>query len=338
MNMKLLGDADASLDALSNQTVAILGYGNQGRAQALNLRDSGVQVIVGNRDDEYFQHAVDDNFAPMSISEAAKAGDVLLILTTDESQPLIWNEQIAPGLEAGNALVWASGYNVGYGLITPPEDVDVLMVAPRMTGHMVRKLFENGKGAIAQFAVHQDATGNARDRVLALCKGEGLTRGGVFESSFREEAELDLFAEQVVWPVLAGWIRSCFDLGVEFGFSPELMVMELYASGETSEITGAMARNGFFRQMSHHSTTSQYGTLSRGPMLVTDAMRQKARELFQRDIREGAFVKEWSAEQANGSQELAALMKDALSHKMSQAELGVIGAIQGAHSLEKKRD
>lgn len=338
MTMKLLKDADASIEPLSNETVAILGYGNQGRAQALNLRDSGINVIVGNRDDEYLQHAIDDGFEPTSIRAAAEGADVLLILTTDESQPLIWDEQIAAGVKAGDALVWASGYNVGYELITPPDDVDVLMVAPRMTGHMVRKLFENDRGAIAQFAVHQDATGKARDRVLAICKGEGLTRGGVFESSFREEAELDLFAEQIVWPVLAGWMRSCFDLGVEFGFSPELMVMELYASGETSEITGAMARNGFFRQMSHHSTTSQYGTLSRGPEFVTDAMRDNARELFIRDIRNGAFVKEWSDEQAAGSKTLAALLEAALSHGMSQAELGVIQAVQGAHSLEGEGD
>jgi ketol-acid reductoisomerase len=314
--------------------VAVLGYGNQGRAQALNLRDSGVEVIVGNRDDECFQQAADDGFHPTSIPEAADAGDVLLVLTTDESQPLIWNEQIAPGVNTENALVWASGYNVGYGLITPPDDVDVLLVAPRMTGNMVRRLFERGKGAIAQYAVHQDATGQALDRALALCKGTGLTRGGVFESSFREEAELDLFAEQVVWPVIAGWVRSCFDLGVEFGFSPELMVMELYASGETAEITGAMARNGFFRQMAHHSTTSQYGTLSRGPELVTEAMREKARALFLRDIRNGAFVKEWTEEQATGSKKLEALRRDAMSHLMSRIEPDVIQSVQGAHSLE----
>ncbi|MCA9062501.1 MAG: hypothetical protein KDA96_05565, partial [Planctomycetaceae bacterium] len=181
------------------------------------------------------------------------------------------------------------------------------------------------------------ATGHARDSALAICKGVGLTRGGVFESSFREEAELDLFAEQIVWPVIAGWMRSCFDLGVEFGFSPELMVMELYASGETAEITGAMARNGFFRQMTHHSTTSQYGTLSRGPELVTESMREKARELFMKDIRNGAFVREWTQEQATGSRTLAALRDDALSHLMSRTEPDVIRAVQGAHVLEEQQ-
>jgi len=334
--MELLKDQDATLAPLQGKTVAVLGYGNQGRAQGLNLRDSGVRVIVGNRDDAYRQQAVADGFKPLSIREAAEAGDFLLILTTDESQPLIWQEQIAPGVRAGKTLVWASGYNVGYDLIPLPADVDVVMAAPRMTGHMVRTLFEHGKGALAQFAVHQDASGHARERVLALCKGIGLTRGGVFESSFREEAELDLFAEQVIWAGLTAWVVECFDIGVAHGFSPELMVMELYASGEASEILGAMAKNGFFKQMTHHSTTSQYGTLSRGPSLITEAMRDKAREFLRKDIKGGAFAKEWSQEQAGGSARLAALWRKALAHPMSVAEDGVIRAIQSAHSLDAK--
>ena len=157
--MQLLKDNDATLDPLQGKTVAVLGYGNQGRAQSLNLRDSGVRVIVGNRDDDYRRQASADGFKPMPIREAAEAGDVLLILTSDESQPVIWNEHIAPGVRAGKTLVWASGYNVGYNLIPFPANVDVVMVAPRMTGNMVRILYEHGKGAIAQFAIQQDASG-----------------------------------------------------------------------------------------------------------------------------------------------------------------------------------
>ena len=332
--MKILKDQDISLELLSGHTVAILGYGNQGRAQALNLRDSGIEVIVGNRDDEYRQMAQQDGFEPMDISQAAAAGDILLVLTTDESQPHIWNDQIAPGIEQGDGLVWASGYNVGYHLIEPPADVDVMMVAPRMVGRMVRVLYQRGSGAVAQFAVHQDATGQARERTLALCKGIGLTRGGVFESSFREEAELDLFAEQVVWAGLTAWFVECFEIGVENGFSPELMVLELYASGEASEILGLMAREGFFKQMTHHSTTSQYGTLSRGPQLLTDEMRARARELIRRDIKGGAFVREWSREQAQGSKKLAELREQALRHRLSQVEDRVIRMVQEAHSLD----
>lgn len=335
--MKLLKEQDATLEPLQGQTVAVLGYGNQGRAQALNLRDSGVQVIVGNRDDAYLQQAIADGFEPLPIRAAAQAGDVLLVLTTDECQPVIWSELIAPGIRPGNTLVWASGYNVGYGLIPLAADVDVVMVAPRMTGNRVRVLFEQGQGAIAQFAVHQDASGQARQRVLALCKGIGLTRAGVFESSFREEAELDLFAEQVIWAGLTAWFLECFEMGVAHGFSPELMVMELYASGEAAEIFGAMARNGFFKQMSHHSTTSQYGTLSRGPRLINEAMREKAREFLRQDIKAGAFVREWTDEQATGSVKLAELWRKVLAHPMSQAEDRVIRAIQSAHSPDSNK-
>jgi len=332
--MRLLKEQDASLEPLVGKTVAVLGYGNQGRAQAMNLRDSGVRVIVGNREDRYREQAAEDGFKPISIPEAAAQGDVLLVLTTDESQPGIWEKQIAPGLAPGKALVWASGYNVGYDLIQPRADVDVIMVAPRMTGNMVRILYQQGKGAIAQFAIHQDATGRARETCLALCKGIGLTRSGVFESSFREEAELDLFAEQVVWAGLTAWFLECFEMGVEHGFSPELMVMELYASGEASEILGMMAKRGFFKQMTHHSTTSQYGTLSRGPSLITDEMRQRAREFLRRDIRDGAFAREWSQEQEQGGKRLEALRSKALSHPMSRAEDRVIAMIQAAHSMD----
>ena len=164
--MKIYTDADASLEALQGKTVAILGYGNQGRAQALNLRDSGVKVIIGNRADSYAEQARADGFEPMPILDAATQGDYLFILTTDESQPLIWDDQIAPGLSAGNTLVWASGYNVGYDLIKLPADVDVVMVAPRMTGNYVRILFEHGKGAMAQVAVHQNASGERKKKKL----------------------------------------------------------------------------------------------------------------------------------------------------------------------------
>jgi len=331
--MKLLKDADASLEPLAGRTVAVIGYGNQGRAQGLNLRDSGMCVIVGNRADEYRQAAVADGFEPMDIATAAKQGDVLLILTTDESQPHIWDEQILPGIEPGNTLVWASGYNIGYGLLEPPTETDVVMVAPRMTGNMVRELFEHGKGAVAQFAVHQDTTGQAKEMALALCQGMGLTRGGVIESTFREEAELDLFAEQVVWAGLTAWFLECFDIGIENGFSPELMVLELYASGEAAEIMKLMSTNGFFRQMTNHSTTSQYGTLSRGPRLINEELRQKARALFREDIRQGNFAREWSAEQAEGSKLLDQLHKQALQHPMSRCEQSVIEAVQAAHSI-----
>ena len=332
--MELWNDDDADLVYLNNKTAAILGYGNQGRAQALNLRDSGVTVVVGNRDDKYREQAESDGFSTLSIAEAAAKGDLLFVLTTDESQPLIWESDIAPGLEPDNTLVWASGYNVAYELIVPPSDVDVVMVAPRMTGNMVRELYVGGKGAMAQVAVSQDASGVAKERMLAVAKAIGCTRGGVYPSSFREEAELDLFAEQVVWAGLTAWFVECFQIGVEAGFSPELMVLELYASGEASEILGLMARNGFFKQMAHHSTTSQYGTLSRGPDLITEEMKSRARRNLREDIKGGKFAVEWSREQSADSGTLASLKKAAFDHPMSKAEESIIALVQKAHNLE----
>ncbi len=331
--MKVYTDEDASLEPLMDKTIAILGYGNQGRAQALNLRDSGLTVLVGNRQDTYLDQAQSDGFNPMPIHVAAAEADFLFILTTDESQSLIWDEQIAPGISPGNTLVWASGYNVGYGLIQPPPECDVVMVAPRMTGNMVRTLFEHGKGAMAQAAVHQDASGEAWSRMMAIAQGIGATRGGVLVSSFREEAELDLFAEQIVWAGLLAWFEECFQLGVEHGFSPELMVLELYASGEASEILGMMARNGFYKQMSHHSTTSQYGTLSRAPRLLTDEVRARMRASLVKDIKEGAFAQEWRLEQAAGSKTLEQLREQAARSAMSKAEAQVIPLVQRAHAL-----
>ena len=331
--MKIYTDKDASLEPLADRTIAVLGYGNQGRAQALNMRDQGLNVVVGNRDDEYGKQAIEDGFVCTNIQEAARAGDVLLILTTDESQPLIWEREIASMIKPGDTLVWASGYNVGFGLIVPPAENDVVMVAPRMPGTMVRTLFEKGKGAMAQVAVHQDVSGRAWEKMMALAKGIGATRAGVFESSFREEAEIDLFAEQVVWPGVVGWIEECFKLGVEQGFPAELMVLELYASGEPSEIMGLMAEHGFYKQMSFHSTTSQYGTLSRTPQLLNDENRARMRKLFERDIRGGAFAQEWKREQERGAKTLEALRNEALESPMSRAEESVIALVQKAHAL-----
>ncbi len=322
--MELLRESDASLAPLAGRTVAVLGYGNQGRAQALNLRDNGVEVVVGNREDEYRDLAVEEGWEPTTIPEAAACGDILLVLTTDECMPLIWDDQILPGIEAGNTLCWGSGYNVGYGLIKPPADTDALLIAPMMPGNMVRTLFERGTGVVGQFAIEHDATGRARETVLALCKGMGLTRVGVYESSFLQEAHLNLFTEQVVWPGLTAWIVECFELAVAEGCVPESVIMALYASGEAAEILGLTARHGFFKQMRYHSTTSQYGTLTRAKEIISDSMRERARKSFVEDIKGGSFVKEWTLDSDRSTTRLQELWKEALAHPMSIAEDRVI--------------
>lgn len=328
--MQLLKDSDTSLEPLAGKLVAILGYGNQGRAQALNLRDSGVHVIVGNRQDEYRQQAIADGFEPVELLQAAEAGDILLLLTTDECMPEIWETQIAPGIESGNTLCWGSGYNVGYGLIDPPKTANWIMVAPIMPGNVVRTRFQEGRGVIGQFAVENDVTGTARDLTLALCKGMGLTRAGVFESSFRGEAELNLYTEQVVWAGLTAWLVYCYELAVEQGCSPEHVIMVLYASTESSEIMRLMAELGFFKQMKYHSTTSQYGTLTRGEVLLNDEIKARARHFFVDDIKGGAFVEEWSKKSAEATKRLETLRRKVLAHPMSLAEDRVLQMIHEA--------
>jgi ketol-acid reductoisomerase len=329
LDMQLLKDSDVSLKPLLGKTVAVLGYGNQGRAQALNLRDSGVNVIVGNRQDAYRETAVADGFDPMELPQAADAGEILLVLTTDECMPEIWDSQITPGIAPGKTLCWGSGYNVGYGLIQPPKHANWIMIAPIMPGNVVRTRYEEGRGVIGQFAIENDATGTARELTLALCKGMGLTRAGIFESSFRGEAELNLYTEQVVWAGLAAWLVFCYELAVEQGCSPEHVIMVLYASTESSEIMRLMAEFGFFKQMKYHSTTSQYGTLSRGESLLNEQVKERARRCFVDDIKGGKFVTEWSIKHNDATKRLNEMMQKMLAHPMSVHEDRVIQMIQG---------
>ena len=261
--MKVYYEADADLSALSEKTISLVGYGNQGRAQALNLRDSGVNVVVGNRDDDYAVTARQDGFAPVSIADAVKRGDVVMLLIPDEVQPPVYEELIAPHLREGQTLCVASGYNVHFGLIRPPANVDVIMVAPRTIGREVRISFEKGGGVNADIDVRQDYSGKAWATTLAIAKGIGCTRAGAFHTSFGVEAELDLFSEQALWPALFDCLLTAYDVLVEQGYPREAVALELYASGEAADIFRAMAQKGLFEQMRFHSPTSQYGVLSR---------------------------------------------------------------------------
>jgi ketol-acid reductoisomerase len=304
---------------LDGRKVAIIGYGNQGWAQGLNMRDSGVEVIVGNIQDDSFKRALADGFPTMSIPEAAQTGDVLCLLVPDEVQQEVYQQDIAPHLRAGQVLDFAHGYNIRYGLIRPPQDVDVIMVAPRMIGVGVRERFVAGSGAPAFVAVEQDVTGQAWPTALAIAQAIGATRAGALMSSFAEETELDHFSEQAVWPVITRLLTMAYELLAERGYQPEAVLMELYASGEPAQVFEEMAEVGLFRQMSFHSHTSQYGTLSRGPRVLPDDFRATLAQALDA-IQQGSFAQEWEAERQAGYPVFERLKAEALAHPINQVE------------------
>jgi len=317
--MKVYRDVDANLSVIRNRTVAIIGYGNQGRAQALNLRDSGVGVVVGSMPDESAERARADGLEVLSVSAAAERGDIICMLIPDEVQPLVYDEHIAPAMKPGKVLDFAHGYNIRFGRIEPPDDVDVVMVAPRMIGVRVREAFLEGGGAAAFVAVWQDSSGNARATALALARGIGATRPGVLETTFEHETDLDLFMEQAVWPGIVRTMVVAFEVLVEAGWPPEMVALELYGSGEAAEIMARMAEVGLFEQMKLHSQTSQYGTLSRAEKMAGDNTADRMRAALA-GIRDGSFAREWAAEQAAGYPRFKALKREAQAHGLNAAE------------------
>ena len=318
--MQVLRDEDADLRHLQGKTVAIVGYGNQGCAQALNLRDSGIEVLIGSIRDAGASAAERDGFSVRPIDQACTDADVIALLIPDEVQREVYHRDVAPRLRAGHVLDFAHGYNVHFKLIQPPPHVDVIMVAPRMIGINVRKSFAAGSGVPAYLAVHQDASGHARDVALAWAKGIGATRAGVLETTFAQETELDLFAEQGVWPIIMRDLLLSYEVLVENGFPPEMVALELYGSGEAAEIFRQMAQSGVINQMRLHSQTSQYGTLSRGPRMLPDEAKDRLRDALA-EIRSGRFAAEWGQEQAAGYPNFERLRRAARDHDINQADL-----------------
>jgi len=316
---KLYRDDDVDTNVLNGHKIGIVGYGNQGRAQALNIRDSGFAPMVANRDDEYKAAALRDGFEVHSISQIARQADVIVLLIPDEVQPLVYRDQIAPYLRAGDVLCFASGYNIYYKAIEPPEGVGVIMVAPRMIGRAVRNLYKNGLGFPCLLACEKDSDGRAMSIALALAKAIGATRFGAFESSFREETTIDLFAEQMLWP---GIIKLCllyFEKLTEHGCDPEIVTTELHLSGEFVEIAKAMITHGFFGQLKLHSQTSQYGQLSRADRMAPPQLLARIDEGLD-DISSGKFRAEWVKEQKNGKPKMSRLWQQALEHPLAQSE------------------
>ncbi len=318
--MEAYYDPDANLEILRNKTLGFIGYGNQGRAQALNLRDSGLNVMVGTLRDESGGQAEKDGFAVRSLAEVVERADAIALLIPDEVQRDVYNDVLKPRLHAGQTLDFAHGYNIHFGLIKPPADVDVIMVAPRMIGAEVRESFVAGRGSPAFIAVAQDATGHALETALAWARGIGATRAGAFKTNFAEETELDLFQEQAVWPLLFRTWTAAFELLAAKGFPPEMVALEMWGSGEGAEIFREMARVGFFKQTRYHSQTSQYGTLSRANSLPFAKAMDDFMDKALAAIRDGRFNTEWLGEQASGYPNFKKLRAQADTHPMNQAE------------------
>ena len=314
-------DKDADLGLVIDKTIAIIGYGNQGRSQALNMRDSGIKnVIVGSRHDESYDQANEDGFMVYPIDEAAKRADIIFLLLPDEVAPEIYEEQIAPNLEAGNIVNFASAYNITFHRIKPAADLDVVMAAPRMIGKGVRELYEQGEGAPAFVGVHQDASGMALEYGKALCKAIGATRKGAIEVTFDDETCLDLMAEQGTWPIIYNVFMEAFKLQVEMGHPEEAVLMEMYLSKEPAVMMEKAAEVGFFRQLPYHSHTSQYGQLTGFQKVDTTEIRNFLKKQYE-GIKGGAFAEEWDKEQhENNLNTLEKLEEEAFNCEFTKAE------------------
>ncbi|MDB5172782.1 MAG: ilvC [Phycisphaerales bacterium] len=298
-DLKMVYEKDAPLDALKGKTVAVLGYGSQGHAHSLNLRDSGIKVLVANRKDSTNGRlAIEHGFTPVSVEEAVQQGDLLIVTLPDEVQPDVYNKSIAPYLKAGKALGVTHGFNVHFKTIVPPKDVDVLLVAPKGPGHLVRSEYEKGGGVPCLLAVHQNASGKARDLGLAWARGIGGARSGIIETTFKDECETDLFGEQaVLCGGLSALIKAGFETLTEAGYPPEMAYFECVH--EVKLIVDLIYQGGLDYMRYSISNTAEYGDLTRGPRLVNAQTKAEMKKILD-EIQSGQFAKEWRAEYENG--------------------------------------
>ncbi len=304
-SLRVFGQGDGDLSHLRGRTIAFVGYGNQGRAQALNLRDSlrteriDALIIVSAIRDETWQLAEQDGFDVRSVADAAAAADIVFLLIPDEVLAEVFAAEISPTLSPNDALVFASGYNLYYEAISVPNDVDVLLLAPRMIGEKVRELYERGAGYYSYLAVEQDASGSAWNTLLALAKGIGTLRLGALEISAKQETIIDLYMEQGYGALFGRLVFETLAAAVEAGMPAEAMILELYLSGEMAETMRAMAEHGFVEQSRLHSPTSQYGGMTRSLSVDREALRKHLLTALD-EISSGVFAKEWAEERASG--------------------------------------
>jgi ketol-acid reductoisomerase len=314
---KVYYEKDADFKYLKDKIIAVIGYGSQGHAHALNLKDSGQDVVVGLRKgSEYLKKAKDSLLKVETPSDAAKEADIIVMLIPDTKQREVFENDIRPNLKKGNAIAFAHGFNIHFGQIVPPPDVDVFMVAPKGPGHLVRRVYTEGKGVPCLLAIHQNATGNARDIALAYAKGIGGTRAGVIETTFKEETETDLFGEQAV---LCGGvtelIRAGFDTLVEAGYQPEVAYFECLH--ELKLIVDLIYEGGISNMRYSISETAKYGDVTRGTRVVNEETRKEMKRILS-EIQSGEFAREWIMENQANRPVYNALLKKGAGHKVEE--------------------
>ncbi|MBD2484528.1 ketol-acid reductoisomerase [Planktothrix sp. FACHB-1365] len=310
-------DADANLDILAGKTIAIIGYGSQGHAHALNLKESGLNVIVGlYPGSKSAIKAKDAGLAVHSVEDAAKAADFIMILLPDEVQKTVYKTEIEPYLTEGKTLAFAHGFNIHFGQVVPPANVDVVMIAPKGPGHLVRRTYEQGQGVPALFAVYQNASGQARDRAMAYARGIGSTRGGILETTFREETETDLFGEQaVLCGGLSALIKAGFETLVEAGYQPELAYFECLH--EVKLIVDLVVEGGLAKMRDSISNTAEYGDYTRGPRIITDETRAEMRKILS-EIQSGQFARDFVLENQAGKPGFTAMRRQEAEHPIEE--------------------
>ncbi|WP_017811376.1 MULTISPECIES: ketol-acid reductoisomerase [Paenibacillus] len=305
---------DAELNVLKGKTIAIIGYGSQGHAHAQNLRDSGLTVVIGLREGKSFDKAKNDGFEVLPVAEATKRADIVQILMPDETQASVYKSEIAPNLKETAALMFAHGFNVHFGQIVAPESNDVLLVAPKSPGHMVRRTYEEGFGVPGLIAIHQDATGNAKEIGLAYAKGIGCTRAGVIETSFREETETDLFGEQaVLCGGVSALVKAGFETLTEAGYAPEMAYFECLH--ELKLIVDLMYEGGLATMRDSISNTAEYGDYVTGPRIVTEETKKAMKEVLT-DIQQGKFARDFILENQSGRAFLTATRRNEAEHPL----------------------
>src|SRR5215203_5664078 len=310
-------DDDADLGLLDGKTVAIIGFGSQGHAHAQNLKDSGVDVVVGLREGSGSeQQAREAGLDVVPVAEAAARGDVVTVLVPDELHHDVWEQEVAGGVDAGNLVLFGHGFSVHYGEVQPPADVDVALVAPKGPGHLVRRQYTEGSGVPGLIAIHQDATGQAKALALAYAKGIGCTRGGVIETTFKDETETDLFGEQaVLCGGVSELVRAGYETLVDAGYDPRLAYFECLH--ELKLIVDLMYEKGITGMRYSISNTAEYGDLTRGKRIISETTRQAMRDVLG-EIQSGAFAREWIAENRAGQENFQRLREEGANHQIER--------------------